>query len=44
MLKIVKNETFPLQTLDKRMLVVVALQEPKFMIYSYTKNTKYETY
>ena len=44
MLKIVKSETFPLQTLDKMMLVVVVLQEPKFMIYSYTKNTKYETY
>ena len=31
MLKIVKNETFPLQTLDKRMMLVVVLQEPKFM-------------
>ena len=30
MLKIVKNETFPLQTLDKRMMIVVVLQEPKF--------------
>ena len=44
MLKIVKNETFPLQTLDKWIMKVVILQEPKFMIYSYTKNTKYETY
>ena len=30
MLKIVKSETFPLQTLDKWMMVVVVLQEPKF--------------
>ena len=29
MLKIVKNETFPLQTLDKGMMEVVVLQEIK---------------
>ena len=30
MLKIVKSEIFPLQTLDKRMLVIVVLHQPKF--------------
>lgn len=30
MLKIVKKETFPLQSLDKRMMVVVILWGPKF--------------
>ena len=33
MLKIVKTEIFPLQTLDKRNAIVVVLHQPKFMIY-----------